>query len=149
MITDGERSNGVEKYHYLAVKSISALFRGITSSHNRDFYCLNCLQLLKTKEKLKKHEKLCNNHDYCYVKMSNEYERLSKYNPGEKSLTVLFIIYTDLECLLKKRDTCQKDPKKSSTEKKLSIHLHVTHGLHAVHLMNKKTNRFITEEETV
>ena len=36
MITDGE------KWHYLAVKSLSSLFRGITSKHDGDFYCLNC-----------------------------------------------------------------------------------------------------------
>ena len=34
MITDGE------KWHYLAVKSLSALFRGITSKHEGDFYYL-------------------------------------------------------------------------------------------------------------
>ena len=32
MITDGE------KWHYLAVKSLSALFRGITDNSNGDFY---------------------------------------------------------------------------------------------------------------
>ena len=36
MITDGK------KWHYLAVKSLSALLRGITSKHVGDFYCLNC-----------------------------------------------------------------------------------------------------------
>ena len=39
-------------------------------------------------------------HDYCYVKMSNEDENLLKYSPGEKSLKVPFMIYSDLECLL-------------------------------------------------
>ena len=38
MITDGE------KWHYLAVKRLSALFRGITGNNNGDFYCLNCFQ---------------------------------------------------------------------------------------------------------
>ena len=38
MITDGE------KCHYLAVKSLSALFKGITDNNHRDFYCLNCFQ---------------------------------------------------------------------------------------------------------
>ena len=33
MITDGE------KCHYLAVKSISRLLKGITSNHDGDFYC--------------------------------------------------------------------------------------------------------------
>ena len=37
MITDGE------KYHYLAVKSLSRLLYGITSNHHGDFYCLGCL----------------------------------------------------------------------------------------------------------
>ena len=36
MITDGK------KWHYLAVKSLLALLRGITSNHDGDFYCLNC-----------------------------------------------------------------------------------------------------------
>ena len=50
-ITDGK------KWHYLTVKSLSALFRGITSNHKEDFYCLNCFHSYSTKEKLKKHKK--------------------------------------------------------------------------------------------
>ena len=38
-----------------------------------------------------------------------------KYNHGEKSIKIPFIIYADLECLLKKMSTCQNDPIKSST----------------------------------
>ena len=52
MITDG-----TSNWHYLAIKNISGLLRGITSNHNGDFYCLNCLHLYRTKSKLKKHEK--------------------------------------------------------------------------------------------
>ena len=47
MITDGE------KWHYLAVKSLSTLFRGITSSHDGDFYCLNCFHSYHTNNALK------------------------------------------------------------------------------------------------
>ena len=50
--------------------------------------------------------------------MSTEDNKISKYNPGEKSLKVPFTIYSDLECLLKKIDTCQNNPEKSYTEKK-------------------------------
>ena len=46
-----------EKWLYLAVKYFSALFRGITSKHERDFYCLNCFQSYTTENKLKKHKK--------------------------------------------------------------------------------------------
>ena len=38
--------------HYLAIKSLSALIRGITSKHVGDFYCLNCLHSFITKTKL-------------------------------------------------------------------------------------------------
>ena len=74
MITDGK------KYHCLALKKLTVLLRGVTSNHDGDFYCLNCLNSYRTKETLKKHEKVCNNHDYCYVKMPNKYERILKYN---------------------------------------------------------------------
>ena len=36
MMTDGE------KWHYLAAKRFSALFREITGNNHGDFYCLNC-----------------------------------------------------------------------------------------------------------
>ena len=48
--------------------------------------------------------------------MPDKDKKILKYNPGEKSLKVPFIIYADLECLLGKIDTCPNDPKKSSAE---------------------------------
>ena len=44
--------------------------------------------------------------------MPREDNKILKYNPGEKSLKVPFIIYADLECLLKKINTCQNNPQK-------------------------------------
>ena len=73
MITDGE------KWHYLAVKCLFALLRGITSKHEGDFYCLNCFQSYTTEHKLKKHKKVCENHDYCYEEMP---EKDNKIQPG-------------------------------------------------------------------
>ena len=98
MITDDDN-----RWHYLAVKSLPALFRGITSSNNGDFYCLNCFHSYRTLNKLKKHERVCNNHDYCRIDMPKENEKI-KYLPGEKSLKAPFIAYVNLECLLKKRN---------------------------------------------
>ena len=46
-----------EKWHYLVVKNLSGLLRGITSNHNADFYCLNCFCSYSTKNKLEKHKK--------------------------------------------------------------------------------------------
>ena len=52
MITDD-----VNRWYYLAVRSLSALLRGISSSNNGDFYCLNCFHSYRTLNKLKKHER--------------------------------------------------------------------------------------------
>ena len=49
-------SNG-EKWHYLTVKNLSGLLRGIASNHAGDFYCLNCFCAYSTKNKLEKHKK--------------------------------------------------------------------------------------------
>ena len=100
MITDGK------KWHYLAVKSLSALLRGITSNHVGNFYCLNCFHSYRAKEKIKKHEKVCNNHDYSYVVTPDEDNKIFKYNHREKSLKALYIIYADLQCLLEKMHSC-------------------------------------------
>ena len=94
MITDSE------KWHYLAVISLSALLRGITGNNNGDFYCLNCFRSDTTENKLKKHKNICDNHGYCYVKMLEEDNKILKYNHGEKSMRAPFVIYADLECLL-------------------------------------------------
>ena len=98
MITDDGK-----RWHYLAVRSLSALLRGISSSNNGDFYCLNCFHSYRTLNKLKKHERVCNNHDYCHIDMPEEGKSILKYNPGDKSSKALFIIYADLEYLLKKK----------------------------------------------
>ena len=104
-------------WHYLAVKNIPALLRGITSNHNGDFYCLNCFHSYTTKNKLKRHERIRRDHDFCYVKTPDEDKKILKYNPGEKSLKAPHIIFVDLECLLEKIDTCPNNLEKSYEEK--------------------------------
>ena len=55
-------SNG-ENWHYIVVKSLPGLLKGITSSHNGDFYCLNCFCAYTTKinlNNLKKYVKIIN-----------------------------------------------------------------------------------------
>ena len=80
-------------------------------------YCLNCFQSYTTENKLKKHKKVRENHDYSYVEMPEEDNEVLKYNQGEKSTRVPVIIYVDLESLLKKMNTCHNNPEKSSTTK--------------------------------
>ena len=83
----------IKKWHSLAVKKLSALFKEITSKHVGDFQCLNCFHSYSTENRLKKHENVCKNHDYCYVEMPNEDHKILKDNRGEKLMKVPFIIY--------------------------------------------------------
>ena len=119
MITDSK------KWHYFFVKSLSALFRGITSNHEGEFYCLNCFHSFRTKNVLKKHQNVCKDYDYCYVKMPNKDNNILKYNHGENFMKAPFIIYADLESLPEKVSTCNNNPNKSST---IKINNHIPSG---------------------
>ena len=119
MITDGE------KWQYLTVKNLSGLLRRITSTHKEDFYCLNCFRSYRTRNKLEAHKKICENHNYCNVEMSTKDNNIIKYNQGEKSIKLPFVIYADLECLLERMSTCQNNPNESSTTE---INKHIASG---------------------
>ena len=117
-------SNG-KNWHYLAVKSLSRLLRGISSNHDGNYYCLNCFHSYRTENKLNDHKKVCENHDYCNTEMPNKDNNLIKYNQGNKSIKLPFIIYADLECLLKKINASQNNPDLLSTTK---INQHIPSG---------------------
>ena len=88
-----------------------------------------------------------NNHDSCRIEMPEWVQKILKYNLGEKSLKVLFAIYLDLECLLKKNNLVKRIPKNFTQRKKLYISLLVGQCLQDAHLIKQKINFIITEEK--
>ena len=104
-----------QNWHYLVVKNLPGLLRGITSTYKEDFYCLNCFHSYRTENKLEAHKKICENHDYCHIEMPTKNNNIIKYNHGEKSMKLLSVIYADLECLLEKMSACINNPNESST----------------------------------
>ena len=130
MITDGK------KWHYLPVKSLAAaLLRGITSNHKKGFYCLNCFLSYAAKNKLEKHYHVCKNHDHCYVEMPKEDNKILKYNHGENSMKVTFIIYVELEPLLKKLSIAIIILRNHQQLKYINVHPIVIHCLEIIHFM--------------
>ena len=97
------------------IRSLSRLFRGIKSNHNGDFYCMGYLRSFRTDNALKKHERLCDNNNYCYIAMPEEGKNILKYLAGEPLLKAPFAIYADFECLLIKEQSCQNNLEKSYT----------------------------------
>ena len=116
MIIDGE------KWHYLTVKNLPGLLRGITSSIMKTFIAFRSY---RTINKFEVHKKICENHDYCNVEMPTKDNNIIKYNQGEKSIKLPFAVYADLECLLEKMSTCQNNPNESSATE---INKHIQSG---------------------
>ena len=143
MVGDGK------KYHYLTVTNLSGLLQGNSSNHRGDFYCLNCFNLYTTKNKLKEHEEICNNHNSCHIEMPEQVNKTLKYNRGEKSLKAPITIYLDLECIFKKVQSCKKNPEKSYTEKKARREPSGWVMFNRCLFKKKKINLIITEEKIV
>ena len=97
------------------------LFCKITSKHDGHFFCLNCLNSLRTENKLN-HVNGYKNYYYWYIEIP---EKSLKYNHGEQSMKILFIIYADMDSMLEKIDTYHNNPEKSSATK---INKHATSG---------------------
>ena len=81
-----------EKWHYLTVKNLPGLLRGVTSTHHGDFYWLNCFRSHRTINKFELHKKIYENHDYCRVEMPTKDNNIIKYNQGEKSIKMSLTI---------------------------------------------------------
>ena len=48
---------------------------------------------IQNRKKLRKNERVCNDHDYCYVEMFDGGNKILKCNYGEKSLKAPFLKY--------------------------------------------------------
>ena len=81
-------------------KKFIYIFKRITSKHNGDFYCLNCLHSFAAENKLKNHENVFENHECCYIDMPEKNDKVMKYNHGKKSKKASFIIDAKSESLL-------------------------------------------------
>ena len=107
-------------------KKASVILRGKTSKNNGDFYCLNCLHSFRTKIKLESHKRVCESKDFCNVIMTSEDTKTLEFNQYQKSDKAPFIIYADLQCIIKKIDGCKNNPENLSTTK---VSKHIPSGI--------------------
>ena len=83
MVTDNH-----DNWHYIAVKNISRLCRGVTSNNNGDHYWLNCLHGCRAKNALIRHENICKYHSYCNPLMPKKGKNILRHTHVNKSLPV-------------------------------------------------------------
>ena len=72
------------------------------SNYDGGFYCLNFLHSFRAKNKHDSHKKECRNKDLYNVVMPFEDTKILEFNQYQKSDKTPFIIYADLESLIKK-----------------------------------------------
>ena len=102
MITGNENN-----WHYLTIKNMKRLIRGVTSNNHGDIFCRNCMHSYCTENSLKKHERICINDDYCELIMPELNKNILKFKYDKKSLHMPNVIYPVLEVILKKIQSCQ------------------------------------------
>ena len=111
LLKDGEKS------HYCLIKNMSALLASQINDHKgtRNI-CLNCLNGFNTKQSLDKHKEYCYNNDCVKTKMPEPgtFLRFKNFLHSEK---VPFIVYADMESLIKNMDNCDPNPQNSYTKK--------------------------------
>ena len=66
-------------WHFLTVKQLSALLRGITFKHYSDFYYLNCFHSFRTKKTLS-HKRVCQNNDFCIIIIPSKETKILEFN---------------------------------------------------------------------
>ena len=72
------------------------------------------LELLLLLFKLKSQGEICRNEDFCRVEMPSEKNNILKFNQYAKFEKMPYIIYTDIEYLVKRIEGCTNNPQKSS-----------------------------------
>ena len=106
-----------------------------------DSYCLNCFHSYSTENET------C--YDCCQVKMPKEDNKILKYNHGEMSMKVSFIIYADLQSLLGKITLTIIILRNHQELKQINIHPLVIHCLKIVHLIQQKISLIVIKVKNV
>src|SRR4051812_34204382 len=101
LLTSQENEDNVAD-HYVWIKDFDKLNSRQTKHKNKPHFCRNCTQAFSRKEILEKHKPLCMVLNGAQaVEFPKEGSAL-KFQSLQKTLSVPFVIYADLEAILKK-----------------------------------------------
>lgn len=92
-------------YHYCWIKNLSRLITTqISKNKGRMFFCDRCLNHFTRLEKLEEHRLNCMQQNECTIEMSTDADDRIKFKNIKNQMISPFIIYADVEALLKKQD---------------------------------------------
>ena len=106
---------------------------------------MNCLHSFRTENKPKPHEKVCKNKNCRGIVTPSEKENILEFNQHMKSDKMPYIIFADIESLIRKIDGCANNPENPSTAK-IGEHIRCGYSLYILstilgfdHIENKQT----------
>ena len=86
--------------HYVFIKDIYRLMFSKTKHKDKKHFCMSCLQNFSTKQILNNHRKRCLSINGCQA--VNYESGITKLTNYDKQIPILFKIYSDTECFLKR-----------------------------------------------
>lgn len=120
-----DSDDSFHKSHYCWIKNLSALLHRQISSHaHKVFVCDRCLNYFSNDGKLQAHQSFCFNQNNCEIEMPSENDNKIEFLSFGKQLAVRFIVYADLESILKKPDT-----QFSKSDKTVAYQQHEVHSV--------------------
>ena len=104
--------------HYCLIENLSRLVSLQISKHNgKSFLCDNCLNPFPTEESLNKHKEYCSANEYVKAEMPKKgIDDILWFINYLKEEKVPFMIYADIESLIKSLQTCEPSPQRSYTK---------------------------------
>ena len=89
---------------------------------------LRLFKSYQTEKSLKKHDKLCKNHEYCKVSLRIKENNILQHLSETKSMKMPHVIYVDTKSLLIKHNKCSNNPNNFFTEN-LATHIACRYSL--------------------
>jgi len=100
-LTDDQREP--IKYHYVWIKNLSRLLASqLGRRHDKKHFCDRCLHYFHSMDKLQKHGENCIKQNSCKIRLPKINKKTLEFTNFKNKLITPFIIYADLECILKK-----------------------------------------------
>lgn len=94
------------KYHYVWIKNLSRLVSNqLSREGHKKFICDRCLRYFRSEEKLKSHSEDCGKMNETAIKMPEIGNNILKFKNYKNKEKAPFIIYADLESILKPANT--------------------------------------------
>ncbi|XP_036146615.1 uncharacterized protein LOC118646876 [Monomorium pharaonis] len=97
--------------HFTWIKNLSRLVSSQLSKHeHKKYLCDRCLHYFSTNEKLEAHVVDCRELNDCAIQLPSEDNKWLSFKNYNRKERVPFVVYADLECVLKKLNTDPRMP---------------------------------------